>query len=330
VELDKVLKELHKRYGQDVVFSLDSEEDLKRPNVYSTNSLILDWNVLGTGGIPRGRVTEIAGIEGSGKTTVSLHTTANAQKSGDKVAYIDAENKLDLRYAAALGVDVTSLLISQPDNGEIALDVADALCKVEEVGLIVFDSAAALGGQDEEDKDFDENASVAKIPRVINKFFRRNMSNIRKNDIAVIFTNQMRDVISSPIAGLKNTTGGHGLQHYSSVLLRLARTGDIKRGDGTIAGHVVKAVAKKNNVDKPKRTGLFKLWYGTGIDIASEVIEFGVEAGIVVKRGSFYNYKDQRLAQGLENAKNYLNNENPELLETLREECQEWLKENLA
>lgn len=329
MDIDQAIKEIHKRYGSDSLYSLSSIEDIKRPNVYSTNSLILDWQVLGVGGIPRGRVTEIAGAEGSGKTTVSLHTAANAQKCGDIVAIIDAENKLDLRYAHVLGVDLTKALISQPDNGEAAINIADTLCKAKGVGLVLFDSAAALGSLKEQEEDFESNADVAKIPRLLNKFFRRSMSNIRENDIAVIFTNQFRDIIGSPIAGLKNTTGGHGLQYYSSMLLRLSRTSDIKRSDGTIAGHVVKAVAKKNNVDMPKRTGLFKIWYGAGIDVASEVIEFGVESGVVTKRGSFYNYGDLRLAQGLENAKNFLN-DNPEVRDKIHKECIEWLHKSLA
>ena len=327
MDLEQAIKEIQKRYGGEAIFTFDGA--LEKPNVYSTGSLSLDWNVLGVGGIPRGRFTEISGIEGSGKTTVSLHTIANAQLEQDIVALIDAENKLDLRYADALGVDLNKLLLSQPDDGEEAIDIADALCKVPEVGLIVFDSAAALGGKMEREKDFTNNAEIGKIPRLLNKFFRRNASNIRKNDIAVIFTNQVRDKINSMYAGQTTTTGGHGLQHYSSILLTLRRKGDLKNKDGEIIGQEVIAIAKKNNIAKPKRSDTFKIWYGTGIDMAAELIEFGVDAGIVTRRGSFYNYGDIRLAQGLENAKNFLNND-PVLLATIQKECTEWLNESLG
>lgn len=326
MDLDQAIKEIQKRYGGEAIFTFDGS--LKKPNVYSTGSLSLDWNVLGIGGIPRGRFTEISGIEGSGKTTVCLHIIANAQLQQDTVALIDAENKLDLPYADALGVDLNKLLLSQPDDGEEALDIADALCKVPEIGLIVFDSAAALGGRMEREKNFGDNSEIGKIPRLLNKFFRRNASNIRKNDIGVVFTNQIRDKVNSMYAGQTVTTGGHGLQHYSSVLLTLRRKGDIKDKDGIIIGQEVVAVAKKNNVSKPKLTDTFKIWYGTGIDIAAELITFGVDAGVVTRRGSFYNYGDIRLSQGLENAKNFLNS-NPELLATIQEEVTAWLVESL-
>lgn len=326
MDLEQAKKEIQKRYGGEAIFTFDGS--LEKPSVYSTGSLSLDWNVLRIGGIPRGRFTEISGPDGSGKTTVSLHTIANAQRQQDIVALIDAENKLDLRYAHALGVDLDKLLLSQPDDGEEAIDIADALCKVPEVGLIVFDSAAALGGKSEREKDFIDNAEIAKIPRLLNKFFRRNASNIRKNDIAVIFTNQLREKVNSMYAGQTTTTGGRGLQHYASILLTLRRKGDLKSKD-VIIGQEVVAVAKKNNIDKPKRVGTFKIWYGTGIDMAAELIEFGVEAGVVTKRGSFYSYGDIRLAQGLDNARNFLN-DTPELLATIQEEVTEWLNENLV
>lgn len=316
--MDKEFKYIQKTYGEDALVSLrdmlEARENLKHLSVFSMGSAILNWKVLGIGGAPRGRVIEVAGKEGGGKTTVCLHAAISAQKEDQLVAYIDAENKLDPYYAQAVGLDLDRVFISQPATGEEGLDIADALCKVPDMGLIIYDSAAALGSNRECEKNFQDNADVAKMPRLLNKFFRRNLSIIRENNISVIFTNQIRDVIGSFIP-MKNTPGGHGLQFYSSILLRLTRIKDIKvKGD--VVGQVVKAHTVKNNVARPRQVGQFSILYGIGIDYELDLIEYAVTKGPVKKRGSFYVYEGNTIAQGALNAAQELK-DNPELKEQI-------------
>lgn len=324
MDLEKAKKEIARMYGDETLFSLDLGIQPKVTDVISTTSLILDWTVLGVGGFPRGRVTELAGGEGVGKTTVALHTIAEAINRGFDVAYIDAENKLDFIYAEQLGIDLSKIMVAQPHNAEQALDIADALCKVPTVGLIVFDSAAALGSVEEQQKKYSENASFGATARLLNKFFRRSLANIRENNIAVIFTNQHRAKIGSLIPNQKITTGGFGLQYYSSVLMQMSRIGDIKDGDAKVA-HKIKAWTTKNGVAVPKRVGEFKIWWGRGIDKASDTLDVAVEAGIIKKTGAFYRHEDELVGHGLVKAVATLN-EDSVLRDRIREECIVWLK----
>ena len=322
--LEDATKKVRKLYGDDAVFSLKERGDYDPVDAISTGSLVLDWRVLGVGGFPRRRVTELCGNEGSGKTTVCLHAIVDAQQQGLEAVYIDAEHCLDLAYAESIGVDLTKLIISQPKNGEIALDIADALCKVPSMGIIVFDSAAALGSKKEQDDKFTDNADVGKPARMLNKFFRRNLSDIKDHNIAIVFTNQMRDKIGSIIPNQKTTTGGHGLQHYSSALVKLARIRDIMNKDKVKVGHIVKALASKNKVAPPKQVGEFKIWYSRGIDPVSDTLDIAVEAGIIKKRGAFYLYGDERLGHGQFNAIDNLREHAQ--LDVIRTGCEEWLK----
>lgn len=316
--MEQFVKRIQKQYGPSAILLLKGfvPEPVK---AISTGSFVLDYDVLGVGGIARGRVTEIAGKEGSGKTSVCLHTAANAQQVGLKVAFIDAENKLDLTYAAALGVDIDELIISQPANGEVALGVADALCSLEDLGLLIFDSAAALGSKKEQSDKYEDNADVGKPPRMINKFFRRNINVIKENEIAVVFTNQFRSKIGQSWGDNITTTGGWGLQYYSSVLLRLTYIQQIKAGD-QVVGQRVKAHAKKSNISKPFQSGVFEIYYGRGIDLGADTLNAALEHSLLSKRGSYYVLPSgEILAHGKAKAVAALN-DNRELLDGLIKE----------
>lgn len=323
-DIEKIKKQIQREYGDEALFTL---EDIEYPpvNVISTGSFILDYKVLGVGGIPRGRVTELSGKEGIGKTTICLHLCLSAMSSGLMAAYIDAEHKLDIPYAKNIGVDTDSLLISHPEDGEIALDVADSLCSVNGLGLIVFDSAAALGSKEEREGEFTDTDSYAKVPRMLNKFLRRNVSKIRRNDIAVVFTNQLRDDIGSYWGGTK-TTGGHGLQHYSSVLFALGRRKDIKE-NGEVIGQQVEGYTKKNNVAPPYRSAKFDIYYNKGIDYVADLFNTAVKLGVVKKRSSWYSYNRETLGQG-KVACTEIVREKPELLKQIEEEVINGIKES--
>lgn len=327
MSIEQIQKELQKTYGESALFNF-ADVEARPPDVISSGSLTLDHLVLGVGGFPRGRVTELAGGEGSGKTTICLHAGTNALKQGLYVAYIDAERKLDMRYARSLGLDKDNdrLFVSKPHTAEQALDITDALCKSPEVGLIILDSVPALGSLEEKEKDYVDNSSFGAVARLLNKFFRRSIDHIEDNNIAVIFVNQYRSDIAKSrfIPNAKKTSGGRGLQYYSSVLLRLRVMGKIGTTDHKIA-HEVKAVAEKNGVAPPYRAGTFKIWYGIGIDPYSELLDIGEELGIIKKSGSYYKYQGNVIAQGFENSMNALK-EDTELYNLIKEEVTECLK----
>jgi len=322
-----MIKDLEKEFGEGFFPDL-SDFVPTPPEVISTGSYILDYDVLVLGGVVRGRSTEIAGKEGIGKTTVCLHLIANAQKQNLRAAFINAENKLDLNYAYKLGVDVPKLILANPRDGEQALTMADSLIQrvleqredVEGLGLIVFDSAAALGSIKEQEEDFIANADVAKIPRLLNKFFRRRIYDIRDLNIALVFTNQLRDIIGFGGWGATTTPGGHGFHHFQSTQLHLTRAkgADIKQ-DGAVIGHKVKAITKKHNVAESHRVGIFEIYYGRGIDYEADVFNTALACDAIGKRGSIYTLHGEIIARGKLKAIEELKTR-PELLaETIKE-----------
>jgi len=319
--MEDVLKQIHKRYNDESLFLLSSfpKQDVE---AIPTGSLLLD-NALGIGGIPRGRYTEIYGVFSSGKTTLCQHIIANAQRQGLVCAYIDVENAIDFDYAAACGVDFEKLYISQPNFAEEALGIAELLIDSGEVGVIIIDSIAGLSPEKESEGEFaDLNPAGMMRAKLLNTFFRRTAVAVRKNGVAVIFTNQMRDNTRSMFGGL-STPGGKGLKHYASVRLELKKKwkGEIKSGD-EIVGQEIEVIVKKNKVAPPWKQAIFAIMAGDGIDTETDILSAAEWTGLVFKRGSYYVYNDETIGQGRVKTINTLK-ENPELLEAMKKECEE-------
>lgn len=324
---DLILDSVRKEFGDDAIFT--TANYVRQPvEVISSGSFILDHLILEIGGFPRGRTSEIAGADGTGKTTVCLHTAANAQQQGLLVAIVDAEQKLDLNYAANLGVNIDDLLISQPDHLKTALGIMDALCKHTSIGLIIYDSVPALGSKREyEEAHFDDvSADYGKRANMLNTFFRRNIYKIRENKIAFLCTNQLRDKIGRFVpSGVTRTPGGWGLKHYASVRMQIRKRSDIKEKEDKI-GQSITAHTLKNNVARPFRTGVFDIYAGRGIDYIGDVVQTAEIAGILKKRGSWYVYADETIGQG--KPKTIANlKADTELLDMLIKELKEWLSE---
>jgi len=321
--MEETLRQIHKRYNDESLFLLSSfpKQDVE---AIPTGSLLLD-NALGVGGIPRGRYTEIYGVFSSGKTTLCQHIIANAQKQGLVCAYIDVENAIDFDYAAACGVDFDGLYISQPNFAEEALGIAELLVDSKDVGVIVIDSIAGLSPEKESDGEFaDLNPAGMMRAKLLNTFFRRTAVAVRKNNVAVIFTNQMRDNTRSMFGGM-STPGGKGLQHYASVRLELKKKykGEIKEG-GEIVGQEIEVVVKKNKVAPPWKQAIFSIMAGNGIDAETDTLGAAETLGVVFKRGPYYVYNDETIGQGKVKTITALK-ETPELYEAIRKECKEIL-----
>jgi recombination protein RecA len=306
--LDKALGDLTKRYGEGTVMRLGEAHHLK-VDAIPTGSLSLDI-ALGVGGIPRGRVTEIYGPESSGKTTIAQHVVAEAQKMGGTAAYIDMEHALDPIYAAACGVDVDNLLISQPDTGEQALEIAEALVRSGAVEVLVVDSVAALVPRAEIEGDMGD-AHMGLMARLMSQALRKLSGAIKQTNTAVIFTNQLRQKIGVMFGNPETTTGGQALKFYASVRLDVRRIQSIKVGQDVI-GNRTRVRVVKNKVSAPFKQAEFDIMYAEGISRVGDLLDLATELEIVQKRGSFYSYGDLRLAQGRENAKVFLQ-ENPDL-----------------
>jgi len=306
--LDKALGDLTKRYGEGTVMRLGEAHHL-RVDAIPTGSLSLDI-ALGVGGIPRGRVTEIFGPESSGKTTIAQHVVAEAQKMGGTAAYIDMEHALDPIYAAACGVDVDNLLISQPDTGEQALEIAEALVRSGAVEVLVVDSVAALVPRAEIEGDMGD-AHMGLMARLMSQALRKLSGAIKQTNTAVIFTNQLRQKIGVMFGNPETTTGGNALKFYASVRLDVRRIQSIKVGQDVI-GNRTRVRVVKNKVSAPFKQAEFDIMYAEGISRVGDLLDLATELEIVQKRGSFYSYGDLRLAQGRENAKIFLQ-ENPDL-----------------
>jgi recombination protein RecA len=313
--LELAISQIEKRFGKGAVMKLGEGALVKVPAIPS-GSLALDL-ALGVGGIPRGRITEIFGPESSGKTTLAQHIIAEAQKLGGTVAYIDAEHALDPSYAANCGVNVDELLISQPDTGEQALEITEALVRSGAVDVIVIDSVAALVPQAEIEGQMGD-AHVGLQARLMSQALRKLAAAIGKSGTAVVFINQLREKVGIIFGNPEVTPGGRALKFYSSVRIDLRRIETIKQGDVAI-GNTVRAKVVKNKIAPPFKTAQFDIMFDHGISQEGNLIDLGAELGIVKKSGAFFSYGDVRLGQGRENAKHYLK-ENPELAEKIEQQ----------
>lgn len=305
--LDSALAQIERQFGKGSIMKLGQEGAVQEIAATSTGSLGLDI-ALGIGGIPKGRVIEIYGPESSGKTTLTLHCIAEAQKTGGVCAFVDAEHALDPLYAKNLGVNTDELLISQPDTGEQALEITDTLVRSGAVNMIVIDSVAALTPKSELEGDMGD-ASVGVHARLMSQAMRKLTSSISRSGCTVIFINQIRMKIGVMFGSPETTTGGNALKFYSSVRLDIRRIGALKDRD-EIVGNATRVKVVKNKVAPPFKQVEFDIMYGEGISKMGELLDLGVKAGIVDKAGSWFSYGDERIGQGRENAKTYLKENN--------------------
>ena len=306
--LETTITQLRKRFGEGAIMRLDEATNMEVKTI-PTGSISLDI-ALGVGGVPRGRVTEIFGPDASGKTTLAQHIIAEAQKLGGVAAFIDTEHALDPTYAAKCGVDVENLYISQPDTGEQALEIAEALVRSGAVDVIVIDSVAALVPRAEIEGEMGD-AHMGLQARLMSQALRKLSGAIKQSNTAMVFTNQLRQKIGVVFGNPETTPGGWALKFYASVRLDLRRVEDIKEG-GEIIGNRVRVKVKKNKVAPPFRVAEFDIMYNEGISREGDVLDLGVGMGIIEKRGTFYTFGETRLGQGRENAKAFLR-ENPSL-----------------
>ena len=302
VALDKALNDITKRYGDGSIMRLGEAHQLMVEAI-PTGALSLDI-ALGVGGVPRGRITEIYGPESSGKTTICQHIVAEAQKLGGTCAYVDMEHALDPVYASRCGVDVESLLISQPDTGEQALEITETLVRSGAIDVIVIDSVAALVPRAEIEGDMGDSP-MGMQARLMSQALRKLSGAIKQTNTAVIFTNQLRQKIGVMFGNPETTTGGNALKFYASVRLDVRRIQSIKLGSDII-GNRTRVRVVKNKVAAPFRSAEFDIMYNEGISKAGDLLDLATEMEIISKRGSFFNYGDVRLGQGRENAKDYL------------------------
>ena len=307
--LAAALAQIEKQFGKGSIMRLGAGEVVEAIEVVSTGSLGLDI-ALGVGGLPRGRVVEIYGPESSGKTTLTLQVVAQMQKLGGTCAFIDAEHALDAQYAQKLGVNLQEMLISQPDTGEQALEIVDALVRSGSVDLVVIDSVAALTPKAELEGEMGDSLPGLQA-RLMSQALRKLTGTVKKTNTMVIFINQIRMKIGVMFGSPETTTGGNALKFYSSVRLDIRRTGSIKRGEEVI-GSETRVKVVKNKVAPPFKTAEFDILYGEGISREGEVIDLGVEAKIVEKSGSWYAYKGEKIGQGKDNAREFLR-ENPDI-----------------
>jgi recombination protein RecA len=308
--LDAALSQIERAFGKGSIMKLGKNDKPAGVQVISTGSLGLDI-ALGVGGLPRGRVIEIYGPESSGKTTLALHTIAEAQKAGGTCAFIDAEHALDTIYAKKLGVDIENLLVSQPDAGEQALEIADTLVRSGAVDVLVVDSVAALVPRAELDGEMGD-VQPGSQARLMSQALRKLTGSISKSNTMVVFINQIRMKIGVMYGSPETTTGGNALKFYASVRLDIRRIGAIKERDEVI-GNQTRVKVVKNKVAPPFKQVEFDIMYGEGVSKMGEIIDLGVKAGVVEKSGAWFSYDSQRLGQGRENAKSFLK-ENPAIV----------------
>ena len=313
--LEAALGQIERNYGKGSVMKLGDPENIVEIGAIPTGSLGLDI-ALGIGGLPQGRIIEIYGPESSGKTTLALHTVAEAQKNGGICAFIDAEHALDPIYAGKLGVDVEELLISQPDNGEQALEIADTLVRSGAIDVLVVDSVAALTPRAELEGDMGDSLPGLQA-RLMSQALRKLTASISKSNTMVIFINQIRMKIGVMFGSPETTTGGNALKFYSSCRLDIRRIGAIKDRE-EVVGNQTRVKVVKNKVAPPFRVVEFDIMYGEGISKTGELIDLGVKAEVVDKSGSWYSYGDQRIGQGKENARQFLK-DNPDIAMEIEE-----------
>ena len=321
--LQAAMAKIEKDFGKGSVMKL-GDEHIENVEVIPTGSLALNA-ALGVGGYPKGRIIEIYGPESSGKTTLAIHAIAECQKAGGIAAFIDAEHAFDRFYAAKLGVNVDNLIISQPDNGEQALEIADQLIRSAAIDIIVVDSVAALTPKAEIEGDMGDN-KVGLQARLMSQALRKLTSTISKTNTTCIFINQLREKIGVMFGNPETTTGGNALKFYSSVRLDIRRVTTLKDGDTPI-GNQVRVKVVKNKVAPPFRKAEFEITFGEGISHAGEVVDLGVECGIIKKSGSWFSYGETRLGQGRDAVKKVIK-DNPELSEEIENQIAEALKKS--
>ena len=317
--LAAALQQIEKQFGKGSIMKMGNAEIDEAIQVVSTGSLGLDI-ALGVGGLPRGRVVEIYGPESSGKTTLCLQVVAEMQKLGGVAAFIDAEHALDPQYAQKLGVNVGDLLISQPDTGEQALEIADMLVRSGSVDIIVIDSVAALTPRAEIEGEMGDQM-VGLHARLMSQALRKLTANIKKTNTLVIFINQIRMKIGVMFGNPETTTGGNALKFYASVRLDIRRIGGIKKGDEVI-GNETKVKVVKNKVSPPFREAIFDILYGEGISREGEIVEMGVAHKLVDKSGAWYAYKGEKIGQGKDNAREFLKS-HPEVAQEIEARIRE-------
>ncbi len=301
--LEDAIAKIERSYGKGSIMRMGTDGAVAVP-VISTGSLMLDYRALGIGGIPRGRVTEIYGAESSGKTTLSLHCIASAQAVGGMAAFIDAEHALDVNYAKKLGVDIDNLLVSQPDSGEQALDIAETLVRSNAVDIIVVDSVAALVPRAEIEGDMGDS-HMGLQARLMSQALRKLSGAISKTNTTCLFINQTRMKIGVVYGNPETTTGGNALKFYSSVRMQVRNAGPIKDGTNVI-GNRTKVKVVKNKMAPPFKEVEFDIMFGEGISKYGEILDVGSDVGVVEKSGAWYSYNKQRLGQGREAAKSFL------------------------
>ena len=320
--LQAAMSKIEKDFGKGSIMRM-GDEQIENVEVIPTGSIGLNA-ALGVGGYPKGRIIEIYGPESSGKTTLAIHAIAECQKAGGLAAFIDAEHAFDRFYAANLGVDIDNLYISQPDNGEQALEIADQLIRSSAIDIIVIDSVAALTPKKEIEGDMGDSA-VGLQARLMSQALRKLTSTISKTNTTCIFINQLREKIGVMFGNPETTTGGNALKFYASVRLDIRRVTSIKDGDNII-GNQVRVTIVKNTVAPPFRKAEFEITFGEGISKIGEIIDLGVEYGIIKKSGSWFSYGESRLAQGRDAVKELLK-DNPELCEELEAKIMEAIKD---
>ena len=314
--LAAALGQIEKQFGKGSVMRLGDSGDTYDVEAVSTGSLGLDI-ALGIGGLPRGRVVEIYGPESSGKTTLTLQVIAEVQKAGGTAAFVDAEHALDPQYAEKLGVNISELLVSQPDTGEQALEITDMLVRSSAVDIVVIDSVAALTPKAEIEGEMGE-LQVGLHARLMSQALRKLTGNIKRSNTIVIFINQIRMKIGVMFGSPETTTGGNALKFYASVRLDIRRIGAIKNGE-EVVGNQTRVKVVKNKVAPPFREAEFEIMYGQGISREGEVIDLAAENGIVEKSGAWYSYQGERIGQGRDNTRNFLK-EHPEMLQDIEQQ----------
>ena len=320
--LQATIDKIEKDFGKGTIMKLGDQPQWDEHQVIPSGSIALD-HALGIGGYPKGRIIEIYGPESSGKTTLAIHAIAQAQKTGGIAAMIDAEHAFDRSYAKALGVNLETLLISQPDNGEQALEIADNLIRSGAIDIIVIDSVAALTPKAEIEGEMGDN-KVGLQARLMSQALRKLTGNISKTNTCCIFINQLREKIGVMFGNPETTTGGNALKFYASVRLDVRRTTQIKDGEEAL-GNRTKVKVVKNKMAPPFKKAEFDIVYGEGISHTGEIVDLGVEYGIITKSGSWFSYGDQKLAQGREATKQLIS-DNAELSEEIEAKIREALK----
>ena len=321
--LEMALAQIDKQFGSGAVMKMGERTNMAI-EVVPTGALALDL-ALGVGGLPRGRITEIYGPESSGKSTLAMHVVAEAQRNGGVCAYIDAEHAMDPIYARAIGVDVDQLLISQPDTGEQALEIADMLTRSGAIDVIVIDSVAALTPRAEIEGEMGDS-KMGLHARLMSQALRKLTGSISKTNCTMIFINQLREKIGVMFGNPETTTGGNALKFYASVRLDIRRSTQIKDSDGNVLGNKTRVKVVKNKVAPPFRLAEFDIMYGQGVSKVGEILDVAVEHEIVKKSGSWFSYDDTKLGQGRDAVKNMIK-DNPELMDELEEKIKLALKE---